>query len=534
MQLEPHSPSGQAGRRRDQPLVTLVCFLVIAAYVLMCDLKGINTDEGLRLSIINAGQPYRLDPPTRGNDWEQVLAAGQPFAYQPLYFLIQHTVMGLAQSHSSVLLKLVNIGFLWLSLQGLLALSREWRLLPRLFLLGAFSFNAYLFMHVLQIREYILGVAFYIWSTWLVLRLVERKLSLGWADSAWFAAYGILLVLGFYVQTWVVFVALGQGLYLVVWRQADRWRFYAHLALSYQIVLIATLPYLHTNNQRVDVGRWGREGSELLPQLSDGFRLVLTGHLSGHSAFTSFLFWFWLAVMGGAGALLMGRQHPTVAPESLAAIRREAPLMLLSMACPLLFQIGYFYRLDNLSVWPRYFIIHYFFLLWLLALAVRFLHEMGGSPAISPRFRRDLKASVGAILVVLIASTAYQTGSYYRDPFFDTGMNRLFNWRILAAEIARQLQPDDVLVAHELLNRSTLTFTRPVPNPVLMLSELKVHDFTAVSRVVYLEPASFIPDRAALGAQLADLGFPRMETVQLRSGDNQGHLPDWHLLVFRR
>ena len=51
--------------------------------------------------------------------------------------------------------------------------------------------------------------------------------------------------------------------------------------------------------------------------------------------------------------------------------------MLLCISVSLAFQIGYFYKVENLSVWPRYFIIHYFFLTWLLALAFCYLHTLG-------------------------------------------------------------------------------------------------------------------------------------------------------------
>ncbi len=528
------SPAVRSGESHGHPLLVAACFLVIATYVVLCDLKGVNTDEGIRLNIMNAGRPFLLNTPPAGPDWSKVLATGQPFAYQPLYFLIQHTVMCVARTQNDVILKLVNIGFLWLSLQGLLALSRDWRLPPRLFLVGVFSFNAYLFMHVLQIREYILGVAFYIWSTWLVLRLLERSLSRVWADIAWFAAYGFLLVFGFYVQTWIVFVALAQGLFLAVWRRADRWRFYAHLTLSYLIVLTTTIPFLRANGQRVDVGRWGQEGSALLPQLSDGFHLVISGHQPGHSAFASFLFWFWLAVIGVGGALLFNRKAAANAPETCAALRREGPLMLLSMAFPLAFQIGYFYRLDNLSVWPRYFVIHYFFLFWLLASAVRYLDELGRAATVSLRTRRLSQAAVGTVLAVMLASAAYQTRSYYRYPFLDSGMNHQFNWRTVAAEVARVIRPDDVMLVHEFLNRSALTFTRQMPNRVLMLTELDGSDLRSVQRVVYLEPAPYLTSRDALATRLAGLGFGKMQPLRIHNTDGRDFMAGWQLLIFQR
>ncbi|MDI1248209.1 MAG: hypothetical protein PSV13_04920 [Lacunisphaera sp.] len=512
----------------------ITCFLIIATYVLLCDLKGVNTDEGLRLGIINGGQPFRHDTPPV--PWEDVLQTGKPFAYQPLYFLLQRTVMNVAQSHSEVLLKLVNIGFLWLSLQGLLALSVTWRLLPRLFLLGAFSFNAYLLMHVLQIREYILGVTFYIWSSWLVLQLLERKLQRIWWDTAWFTAYGLLLILGFYVQTWVVFVAAAQGLFLVVRRHRDRWRFHAHLALSYLMVVAATLPFLRANHQRVDVGRWGTEGTDLWPQLSNGFHLVLTGHIAGHAAFTEFLFWLWPVFIAAAAIIMMVMARPAdpTTADARSAFWHQGLLMILSMTFPFAFQVVYFFRLDNLSVWPRYFVIHYFFVFWLLALAVRYLHALASSGELSLKCRRPLQALVVTAMAMMLGAGVYQTASYYRAPFFDTSLSPTSNWRRLAVEISRVLRPDDVMVVHELINQSSLTFSRPLPNRVLMLTDLERADLDSSKRLVYLESVSSLPQRDALAARMAALGYIHLQEVRLHAPDGQHFIPDWRLLVFQR
>ena len=499
---------------------------------MMCDLKSVSTDEGLRLGIINGGKPFLADPSSV--TWDEVLQTGKPFAYQPLYFLLQRTVINLTHSESPVLLKLVNIGFLWLSLQGLIALSAGWRLAPRLFLLSAFSFNAYLLMHVLQIREYILGVSIYIWSTWLVLQLVDRNLRQAWRDIAWFAAYGLLLTLGFYVQTWVVFVASAQGLFLVLRRKNDRMRFYAHLALGYLIVLAATLPFLNANPQRIDVGRWGTEGTALLPQLSNGFHLVLAGHLTGHSVFTDFIYWFWLAIVSAAAVLVMLRRADPIVSEAAEAFRHQGLLVLLSVAFPLVFQFAYFYRFDNLSVWPRYFIVHYFFLFWLLSMAVRFLHALAESSEFKPAFRRILRTSLVAVLATLLVSSLYQIRSYYRDPYFDTSLSRSSNWRVLATEIARVLRPDDVLLAHELINQSTLTFSHPFTNQVLLLADLEKGAVGASGRFVYLESVSNQGQRDALANRMATLGFGKMREIFVKAPATGKIVPDWCLLVFQR
>lgn len=531
----PDRRAGEAQRTSSGMALTLACLVIIATYAMMIDLKGVSTDEGIRLGIINGGRPYVLNAPPTEVSWADVMKADAPFAYQPLYFLIQHTLMGVAQTHDVVFLRLLNLLFLWIALQGLLALSRDWRLLPRLFLVGAFSFNAYLLMHVLQIREYTAGVAFYVWSTWFVLRLDTRVLARPWADVGWFAGYGVLLVLGFYTQSWVVFPAVGQCLFLIARRRESRWRFYALLALSYLIVLVAAEPYLQHHAEKVNVGRWGVPGTNLLAQLSDGFHLVLAGHPAGRVPAADFLFWFWLLVLAtGGGLLLCHRRLADGAGFSTEELRRQVSLMLLSLAVPLAFQVYYFYTADNLSVWPRYFVIHYFFLVWLLALAVKHLHDLSSAAPVARRTRLFLRGALAAIIGVLLVSACFQVRSYYRDPLFDTGLSRASNWRTLAAEISRVTRPDDVLLTHEFINRATLTFTRPVSNRVLMLQELETSDLGSADRIVYLESSANIPARPELAARLAKLGFGTLQEIRLHATDRQYLLPDWRLLVFQR
>ena len=271
-------------------ILLLGCLLIIAIYALLMDLKGISTDEGFRLWIINGGAALVHGEPAADASWARVLEANRPYAYQPLYFLIQNSLMRVLPAGGLNFFRSVNLVFLGLCLLGLLALSREWRLVPRLFLLGVFSFNAFLFMHVLQIREYIAGVAFYIWSTWVVLELNQREPGRLQTDAVWFVAYGVLLTIGFYLQSWVVFPAIGQLLFLLLRRRARWWRFLALLALACTIVLCATVPYLVTHQLKMNVGLWASESESVQSHLSSGFHLVLTGHVAGHARFTEFLF----------------------------------------------------------------------------------------------------------------------------------------------------------------------------------------------------------------------------------------------------
>ncbi|MDB6079098.1 MAG: hypothetical protein JWO82_2845 [Akkermansiaceae bacterium] len=508
----------------------VACLAILATYVTLIDLKGISTDEGLRVGIINGGEPFLTVEPSPRATWDAVIAANSFSAYQPLYFLIQNSLMRLAGTHSAIFFRGVNIFFLSVVLAGLLALSAGWRLAPRLFLLGLFGFNAYLLMHVLQIREYIVGVAFYVWSTWLVLRLDRRPLGRAWADVAWFAAYGLLLTFGFFVQSWVVFPAIGQGLFLVLRRRGDWLRFHAHLALSYVIVLSVTWPYLQQNHQKADVGRWGAEGTALWPQLSDGFHLVLAGHLAGQSRFTDFLFWFWPLVAGVAAALLFSGRFAARPGMPDREFKRQGALVLLCSAVSLAFQIGYFLKVENLSVWPRYFVIHYFFLTWLVALGFNYLHELRAA-SFAPR---RLAVLLGALGMMLVASAIFQTHSYYQAPYLDTGFSRNSNWRGWGRELVQVARPRDAVLIHDFVQRSTLTFTQPIPQRLILLPELEASDLHAVDRVVYLDSSQSLAERGVLQSRLAAMSFPRMQEIALHGAEDGTVLTDCRLLVFSR
>lgn len=506
-------------------LVT-ACLLVLVTYGLLMDLKGISTDEGIRLAIINGGAPFTPEQDYGEATWEKVLETNAPVAYQPLYFLLQNSLMRLFGTHEANFFRLINIGFLGLCLAGLLALSRSWNLGPRLFLLGLFAGNAYLLMHVLQIREYIAGVAFYIWSTWWVLRLDARRLEKPWADTGWFALYGVLLALAFYLQSWIVFPAIGQALFLILRRRVEYLRFIAHLALSYVIVVAVTLPYLQSHRQKVDVGLWAHENVNLWGQLHQGFHLVLSGHLPGHDWFTFLLPWVWLALIAVGGWLLIRQRRSQ--DSAAAGDLRQGWLMILCIVCPLIFQIAYFLKVEPLSVWPRYFIIHYFFVTWLIALGFRSLHRSRHTSG----FRRPARAGLGALGLLLVASAVYQIRSYQGDPYFDTSLSRISDWRIGTRLLANVLTPEDVILCQDYVTRSTLTFTHPFPNQLLLFTDLETTDLGHVKRVVYLEADYLQPARGDLANRLAAHGFAGPVELPASEGEPNVSPPFWRVIAF--
>lgn len=519
----------------DRPLrlaLQLCCLLVVGVYAWMMDLNGITTDEGFRLWIVNGGQPASAQGPSPDATWPRVLAANAPYAHQPLYFLLQNTVMHLAGRQDLLFFRGVNLVFLWVALQGLLALSRGWRPAARFFLLGLFSFNAFLFMHALQIREYLAGVAFYVWISWLVLRLDARRLERPRADAAWFALYGLALAVGFYLQTWTVFPALAQGLFLVVRRPGDRLRFWAHLALSYVVVVSLTWPFLQANQQKVNIGLWASENASLLAHLSDGFHLVLAGHLAGQHRLTDALFWFWTAVLAGGGLWFCLARPAADGGLPRAEIRRQGLLMLLCLGCTLAFQIGYALKIENLSLWPRYFIVHYFFAVWLLALLFHHLLDLRAAPAAGPRRAASLLA--GAMAAMLAVSACFQVASFRRDPMLDTSQTLQSNWRIWSAGLAAALRPDDAVLMHDFVSRATLTFARPLAGPVLLPDELPRARLAGTRRLVYLEAREHRAQRPDFAARAAAAGFPAVHEAPLHGPDGNAVLPEYRLVFFTR
>jgi hypothetical protein len=534
---EVYNPPIKAHRLRvpsDRTILASACILIAALYLSMANLKGIGTDEGFRLGIINGGREYSATHPGTTATWRDVLQANSPYAYQPLYFIVLNTVMRITHSHNELILKFVNVCFLWLSLQGLLALSRDWKLIPRLFLLGLFSLNSYLLMHVLQVREYIAGIAFYVWSTWLVLQLDRRTLGHSWKDTAWFISYGVLLTVGFYMQSWVVFPAVAQGLFLIMRPPGERLRFYANLAVSYVIVITCTWPYLQTHRQKVDIGQWGTEGTELLPRLVDGMRLILSGLPSEASFWNSLSLWIWLALLIiGASSLTLNRFR-TISHGITQEYPRQVLLALLSLSITVAFQIGYFYKVDTLSVWPRYFAVHYFFLLWLVALAFKRMYELSTCAHLTRPLHLCSKAIIVAALIILSISGLHQVRTYYLQPYFDSGLSANANWRILSEGIAAIVKNGDVVVAQDFIHAWTLSFTRDWPNPITPEQKIGRGPFPEGQRFLYLWPDGNPTKREEIAGHFSSLGFSSLREHPMTYGEQAFPLYGWTILIFNR
>ena len=81
-------------------------------YGLLIDLRGISTDEGIRLGIMNGREAYSANHSTTQATWSDVLEANVGSNYQPLYFILQNSVMRITQTQSMNVLRLTNLFFL--------------------------------------------------------------------------------------------------------------------------------------------------------------------------------------------------------------------------------------------------------------------------------------------------------------------------------------------------------------------------------------------------------------------------------------
>ena len=218
-----------------------------------------------------------------------------------------------------------------------------------------------------------------------------------------------------------------------------------------------------------------------------------------------------------------------------AEFKQQSLLMVLCIAISLAFQVGYFVKMDsNLPVWPRYFVIHYFFLTWLAAATFNYLYELRSAGGGSRWRRRSLTSVLTVIAAVAIASGVFQTISYYKNPLLDTGLSRESNWHTTTSELARFVEPNDLLVTYDFICRTNLTFTRPIPNRVILLPEMETTELKFVDRVVYLESISVLTQRNDLVARMSALGFKTMQEIRIHSTDGNSLVTDWRFLTFKR
>jgi hypothetical protein len=476
--------------------------------ILLSDLKGISSDEGLRLLTMNGGQLFQGDRSGTTASLKDVMTAVRDTNYQPLYYLLQNRVMTVARSTDPVLLRTANILFAAALLGGTACLARRWPPVAALYLVGTIAFSGYFATHVLQIREYTLGLLFlllvYLYSCRLVQRSERTPL---FPNILQHVAYGLLAVGACLNSFWIL--PAWCGAVAGQWALAKR-RLEATALLACSVVSamagLRLLRAVQGFEKKVDVGLWDQRdasAAQVAEAFSDGISFILAGSEvppSGAGAAARILA---LAVFttAAAGALLVA-VRPSIARGS-DKLRMHIVLSGFMLGALCLFQICYFLvRKDMISLWARYFFQHF----WLLHVLIAAIIGM-----MAHRLRpRATRVGIGAFLLLSAAWAIQGTVQYWRNPYSDTGLGRDCQWRVFASRL-RELSRGDPIVFTRTLEAATASFSERFPNSLLLVDKLGADAAAWPSTFRLVEILGTPIDESA--ARVADLSAAYFDVV---------------------
>jgi hypothetical protein len=438
---------------RERYILYALLFLIGFVYLVSFDLKGIWTDEGLRLQLMNGNRQWQRQmmspefaPPS------EVLQAVAPYAYQPFYYLLGNALFRLGNTDSDILIRGINILFLFLSLAGLHRFARDWDWRVRIFLILTYALNGYMMLHVMQVREYPLYQAILIWSSAIFFDLLETPFD---APSRRFwrllGLYVFLVVLGYYTHIYLLFTFPLHALF-AFFRAEQRRRFLFTLTGAYFTAGLAALPWL-AYAYRMNPNR---HDSVLLDHRPQTFDLLVTLVTSGF--WQIFAYWdqhkiSWLesyAVLAG----LVVFATVVYAFRSWRSLDIRFLFGVASLTSFLGFQITYFFLRQPMSLWTRYFIGNYFGVTVCLALAFHWLLQRSDSSRDSSLFWRVAPA----LAVVLSTAAGFGQISRFREsPFVDTILSKDCQWDQPSRAIMGFARPEDTVVFYHPMQAWTMS-----------------------------------------------------------------------------
>ena len=439
--------------RRDDRRIAVTLWLIAILYLLVIDRKGIWTDEGYRYLLFAGGQTWgEFSRSHSFGPWSAVLKAVGHTPYQPLFYIIANTIIRVAGSFSAVMLRAINILWLLCGALGLVRFFRTYSMRTRVFAVVIYALNGYMMMHVMEIREYPMTLAFMIWSGCLCFELLELPASAPWWE--WWSrliAYGFVVALLFYSHPYGAFPLAAQVV-MVLTRMKDKGLFLTRMACAYILAAILAAPWLlwlHRNfpHRYTNYGVFGSDKPTLallISRLADGFRkLLVYDNWTGHPLMQAFV---GCLIIGVVGAWIgVWRMH-----KSLDRRAVYGALTMLFYGC---FQVRYFFQQDFFT-WPRYFFAYYMGYTILATCAFGFLELL--SDETKKFYWRALAAG---IFVFVCISGLTQVYGYWKWPFMDTD---LCNWRAVSRVMARHIRPDETIVYD--CNRSAWTLGVINPN----------------------------------------------------------------------
>ena len=472
-----------ASRKR----VVLAFWFIAIIYVLSIDLKGVWTDEGNRYMLMAGGQTWeQYNHSGSFGSFPQVITAVRTMSlYVPLFYLIDNAVIRLAQSHSDLLLRLVNVLWLLLGLQGLLRFFRNYSESTRFFAMAVFALNGYMLMHVMQIREYPMYLALLIWSSCFLFELLELASDVPWRRRVpTLVGYGVLMGLFFYSQPYSVFALAAQVLIVLTWNR-NRLASFRRMALSYAIAAAITAPwivvFLVRYHGTINPGVYDRRASTLallLQSLKWGFSaLLIYGSWDGHPLMQVFL----VLLVAGVPAIWILAARSGEPPD------RRAIYALLTSVLFFVFQIAFSLN-QPLSLWSRYFVSYYFGYVVLATCAFSSLRNY----AEKQRRRRWIVLSTAALLFVCIVGLE-QIRLYREDPYMDTGMTAACNWRVTSRAMLRYVRPDETIAYYHPLLAWTISIDYPLFPNELSYSDIDSGRFARVP-ALWVMDHGYVPD----------------------------------------
>jgi len=430
-------------------LLLIVSFIV---YFCAADLKGIWNDDAVRLTIANGGiATANLEQRHPGNAKDVIKAIGT-FACQPLYPLIVNRVLRLTHSYSVIPIVTANLLIFLFSAIGIYLLAR--RLLPtgpRLAAMILYLWNGFAMVHVLQVREYPLILCFLVYNTFFFYYLLDSSWDPPQAKSWFIAATHCLTASGAYFTTsWAPFFLWPQAVIALL---AMRRRVFSGSVVLASLFVsgVSALPWLlRTPKNSALFTIWDKRTPSLgllMARLYQGSEYLLIGSLVPSRS----LLHFYCCAL-----LLFLLTGLLVFTWRFFREGFEIQHIVLTIVGFLALQVAYFFFVEPLSTWPRYFIFYLPYVVLIIPLAF-----FRGLVFLSQPAARRALAYVIFICLASVAGLA-QLGNNYQNPYVDHGPDfRVVYWYLIS-----RVAPQDKIVVGAQTNLMAFNYYWPTPRQI--------------------------------------------------------------------
>jgi hypothetical protein len=416
-------------------------------YLLMIDLKGIWTDEGHRFGMMNGGRLFLAPNSGFAASFTEVLSALSAANHQPLYFLLMNFFSKITHSHNIILFRMMNILFMLCSQFMLLLIIRDWRTTSKIYAVAVFTVNGYMFMHVLQVREYTLGILFLLCVIKLTLMIVDydesespqkfRGLYILYGTTAGFAAIN---------QFWIVPTFGGCVIFVMLYSRRKLPAFFGLCISSISFIVGLSPVYFLTDlsnkffvghgNPRF-VGYWDPRMTyeHLFSTLTSALGYFATGSF-GTRWYVSLIPELTLsAALLVAVWVAVSRMVLTSAVRELRATGKLASLCLCILPVLFGFQWGYFFLIDGLASWVRYYFQQFCVLAILVSCALSFTNVRLDSPPVCKLGLISLAALRSFLIISAIITGVNSVISYRNYPYTDTFLSKNCEWQGVTEDI---------------------------------------------------------------------------------------------------